>query len=455
MKTVLFKVQTILSLLLSGFLSLANAQINCQAGFTFSANNNVVTFTNTSTGAAQPVYYWNFGDGNTDWQTNPVHTYTINGSYAVCLTMWDSLGGCQSTFCDSVIIANAPPVQCNANFSYGFQANTYYFTDQSAGGPFISWLWNFGDGNTSSLQNPSHTYANAGTYNVCLTVVSQSDTCTYCDSIAYSPCTLQASFTSNAANDPTVSFTSSVSGGNPPIYYSWGFGDATGSSSANPIHTYSYSGTYFVCLTVYGDSLNNPNCFVTYCDTVIITNAPPPPTPPCDSTFTMYPDSSGSGWVWFYSNGNNNVSCSWNFGDGNFGTGCMQVAHQYAQSGWYNVCLTVVDINGNTCSGCDSVYVLKTLSAVNEMTNNISELEIYPNPFSDKTSILYSLKEKSEMKVSVFNHIGMKVTELENRNKEAGAHQLEWKAENLYSGVYFLEIKSGKSVLSRRIILIK
>ena len=300
-------------LLATGILSanFLHAQVLCQAGFTFSVNNNVVTFINTSTGGNMPSYSWSFGDGNYDWQTNPIHTYMYNGTYNVCLTMFDSLNGnCQSTFCDSVVIANAPPAPCNAYFSYGFQGNTFYFSDQSTGGPFVSWNWNFGDGNNSSLQNPSHMYANAGTYAVCMTVVSQTDTCSYCDTVAYYPCTVQTSFTSNTANDPIASFTSTVTGGNPPLYYSWSFGDGNGSSSINPAHTYSYSGTYLVCLTVYDDSLNNPGCFDTYCDTITITNAPTPPTPPCDSTFTVYPDSSGSGWIWFYSNGNNNVSCS-------------------------------------------------------------------------------------------------------------------------------------------------
>lgn len=433
----------------------SHAQNPCQAGFTFSVNNNVVTFTNTSTGAVQPVYYWNFGDGNTDWQTNPVHTYLYNGTFAVCLTMWDSLGSCQSSYCDSVVITNAPPLPCSANFSYGFQGNTFYFSDQSTGGPFISWNWNFGDGNNSSLQNPSHMYANAGTYTVCLTVVSQTDTCSYCNTVNYTPCTIQASFTSNTSNDPTVSFTNTSTGGNPPVMYSWSFGDGNYSSALNPSNTYQYSGTYLVCLTVYDDSLNNPNCYDTYCDSITISNAPPPPTPPCDSTYTAYPDSSGSGWVWFYSNGNNNVSCSWDFGDGNFGTGCSQVSHQYSVSGTYYICLTVVDVNGNTCTNCDSVYVLRLGTGINEANENVSEIKMYPNPFSEKTSVTYSLKEKADVNVSVYSDMGIKVAELENSNREAGSHQMEWNAENLNSGVYFLEIKSGGSIVSRKMILIK
>ena len=190
--------------------------------------------------------------------------------------MWDSLGNCQSSFCDSVLITNAPPAPCSANFSYGFQGNTFYFSDQSTGGPFVSWNWNFGDGNNSSLQNPSHTYANAGTYTVCLTAVSQTDTCSYCNTVTYIPCTIQASFTYNNSNDPAISFTNTSTGGINPSY-SWSFGDGNYSSATNPTNTYQYSGTYLVCLNVYDDSLNNPNCYDSYCDSVTIVNAPPRP----------------------------------------------------------------------------------------------------------------------------------------------------------------------------------
>ena len=79
----------------------------------------------------------------------------------------------------------------------------------------------------------------------------------------------------------------------------------------------------------------------------------------------------------------------------------------------------------------------------------------YPNPFSKTTTMFYSLKEQADVNISVYNNIGMKITELENSNQEAGNHQLEWNAENLNSGIYFLEIKSEGSTLSRKMILIK
>ena len=144
-----------------------NAQMLCQAGFTFNVNNNVVTFTNTSTGGNPPSYSWNFGDNNYDWQTNPVHTYMFAGTYYACLTMYDSLNGnCQSTFCDTIVITNAPPPPCGANFYFwvdSAQGNTTYFYDNS-NPPAVSWYWTFGDGNTDTIQNPIHNYLQPGNY---------------------------------------------------------------------------------------------------------------------------------------------------------------------------------------------------------------------------------------------------------------------------------------------------
>lgn len=426
----------------AGFL---HAQNSCQAGFTYSVNNNVVTFTNTSTGGSQPGYYWNFGDGNTNWQTNPVHTYMYNGTYNVCLYMWDSLQACQSSFCDSVVITNAPPQPCNANYSYYISGSTSYFTDQSTGGPFIAWNWNFGDGNSSSLQNPSHSYVNGGTYTVCLTVYSQTDTCNYCSTVTYYPCNLQASFTYNNASDPTVSFTNTSTGAGAPYYY-WSFGDGNSSYGiTNPSHTYQYNGTFLVCLTV-GDSVN-VNCSDTYCDTIIITNAV---NPPCNASFQSY-DSSGT--VYFWAASQNNISYFWNFGDSTTGTGNW-VTHTYAQTGWYYVCLTLVTPNGDTCTGCDSIYANKMLN-VDELTGNIAEINAFPNPFSGTATIFYSVKEKEEVNISVYSDMGLKVAEIENGSRESGNHQLQWNAENLNPGVYFLEIKSGGGIFSRKMILIK
>ncbi len=423
----------------------------CQAGFTFTVNTNTVTFTNTSTGGSQPVYYWSFGDGTYDWQTNTVHTYTFNGTFSACLTMYDSLNsGCQSSYCDTIIIAGAPNPPCNANFAYyadSMNQNQGQFYDLSANNP-ISWSWTFGDGGTSTQQHPVHQYATPGYYLVCLTVTDAfNQTCTKCDTISFFPCNISAGFTLNGANDPQIAFTNTSTGGFGPSY-SWDFGDGSHSNQTNPTYTYQYNGMYMVCLTVY-DSVNN--CSDTYCDTITISNGT---IQPCVAQFYAYPDSNnvptGTFYFYDYSTGGP-TSWSWTFGDG--GTSTQQhPTHQYAQQGTYLVCLTVTTPGPSTCTTCDSIQY-KILGV--EDINIVSSVQNYPNPFYQSTLINYTLDKNSNVQIAVYDRIGSKVAELENSTKNAGQHQLEWNAANLPAGIYHLELKAGNNSVSRKLVLVR
>ncbi|HWY00582.1 MAG TPA: PKD domain-containing protein, partial [Mycobacterium sp.] len=139
------------------------------ANFTFSANGLTVAFTDTSTDAGGTIgsYAWTFGDGGTSTAANPSHTYTAGGTYSVTEKVTDSGNGSTSSKTSSVTVSatGGTPV---ANFTYTISGLTVSFTDTSTdtGGSIGSHSWNFGDGNTSTAANPSHTYVSAGTYSV-------------------------------------------------------------------------------------------------------------------------------------------------------------------------------------------------------------------------------------------------------------------------------------------------
>lgn len=144
------------------------------ADFNYTVNGLVATFTDMSTGATS--YHWDFGDGNSDTTANPVHTFSQNGTYNVCLTVSDSCGS--DTICDSVAVLCLPPVSF---FGVSPGGLTVTFKDSSNGA--TSWHWDFGDGNTDTTQNTTHTYGGDGTYFVCLTVSNPCGSDTSCDSI--------------------------------------------------------------------------------------------------------------------------------------------------------------------------------------------------------------------------------------------------------------------------------
>ena len=223
--------------------------------FTTVCVGNATQFTSTSTTnpAGQPInsYQWNFGDGQTGTGQNVSHTYAQAGTYQVTLTV--SCGGhCTSTKTQTVTV-NAQPT---ANFTYTTvcQGNATQFTSTSTGQGITSYQWNFGDGQTGSGQNVTHTYAQAGTYQVTLTVGTAGGACS---DVITQPVTVNSQPTSNftytsvCRGNPTQ-FTSTATGQG-ITSYQWNFGDGQTGTGQNVTHTYAQAGDYQVTLTVSTD----------------------------------------------------------------------------------------------------------------------------------------------------------------------------------------------------------
>jgi len=219
-----------------------------------------VTFTDTSTGSPS-TWNWIFGDmgaGNTSTVQNPSHMYTTAGTYSVNLTVTNAGGS--KTLIKTNYITVTPPVPV-ANFTgtptTGPAPLSVSFTDTSTGSP-SSWIWMFGDmgaGNTSTLQNPTHTYLSAGTYSVNLTVTNAGGSNTLIKTNYITVVTPPvANFTGTPLSGPApllVVFTDTSTGS--PMDWNWTFGDiGAGNTSTvqNPSHTYTTAGTYSVNLTV-------------------------------------------------------------------------------------------------------------------------------------------------------------------------------------------------------------
>ena len=152
----------------------------CEAYFVYNlnpVNKFEIQFIDMSIGQIDQ-WSWQFGDGTSSTQQNPVHTYNSPGIYEVCLSIYnyDSLSPCQDNYCTSVIIDDT--IRCRALFEYNLDSlspilNTFLFIDLSIGNP-DSWVWDFGDGNISFAQYPVHTYSSEGIYEVCLIIGNSS-----------------------------------------------------------------------------------------------------------------------------------------------------------------------------------------------------------------------------------------------------------------------------------------
>lgn len=265
--------------------------------------------------------------------------------------------------CDTVI---SP---CEAMFYYypmdsnGFMSNTIQFVDISMGAP-SSWSWDFGDGTASTEQNPVHVFDQSGIYPVCLTIADSSNACTstFCMDIevGFPPPSGCENFFYYYSDPNSLDFTFEGYMANPSMTadsYFWDFGDGTTASGQMVTHTFPPDSTefYTVCLTTTVLTANGDTCIYTSCQDVW-TNM----QYECVAMYIYYPDSANGiffeDWS-FTANGGIPSNWYWDFGDGNNSTE-QNPYHIYADTGYYQVCLTIVDSLGDcTDTYCDMVMV--------------------------------------------------------------------------------------------------
>ena len=168
----------------------ASAQGQCTAMYQFTLGNcpNIMFFDGSTAGSPMATiveWDWDFDDGSSSTQQNPTHVYTSNGNYTVCLTITDS-DSCVSTICNDVLVSCLTAPACDAAFQYTLCPDVMFFDGSTTTtGTIVEWDWDFGDGGSSTIEDPTHLYAADGGYEVCLTIAT-SDSCvsTYCDSVA-------------------------------------------------------------------------------------------------------------------------------------------------------------------------------------------------------------------------------------------------------------------------------
>mgnify|MGYP000148853762 CR=1 FL=1 len=290
-------------------------------------------FTNNASGS--PVFYeWDFGDGSPlDTSFEPNHTYAASGSYLVTLTVTNSVNCSHSL--SQIVQVNDVPIP-DFNWSQTCDGEAMNFTDLSLNNP-IGWDWDFGDGNTSIVQNPSHIYADTGNYSVEL-IVSGGTGCLdsitldiYVDSIPTADFTFLQACTNELA---TFTDNSSIN----PDNYMWDFGDGSTSILTDPTHIFTNSGTYPVSLTVtYGSN----GCSNTLTQNV---DAYPRTTP----AFTANTPCLGENTDFIDQTSNTPTAWEWDFGDGSPVETIQNPSHLYLTEGFYDI--TLITENAFGCS---------------------------------------------------------------------------------------------------------
>ncbi len=354
----------------------------------------LVSFTDTSITAFGSSYLWNFGDGGTSVLQNPVHTYLVSGIFTVKLIVTTPAGCIDSLTKIAYINVNNTP---GANFAApsGCSGTNLIFTDSStiSSGTITSWDWDFGNGNSSSLQNSSSIYTSSGTYTATLIVTSAlgcSDTLSQTITIDSKPIVKFGGDTLFGCAPLIVNFVDSSITASGSTYL-WNFGDGGISVLQNPTHTYLASGTYSVKLVVSTpggciDSLTKLNYIIVQNFPVALFTASPTTALLPNATITFTNQSIG-GVTWL-----------WDFGEGTV-SGLSSPSNTYIDAGGYVVCLTAYSAIGCANTYCSNVEISSSnpVGVPNAFT---------PNGDSSNDMLFVRGGPFLEMEFNVFNEWG-------------------------------------------------
>lgn len=231
-----------------------------------------VQFTDLSTPTgAITAWDWDFGDGSShSTEQNPLHTYNETGVYTVTLTSYVGLVSATETKPVYVTVFSA---DFEGTPLVGKQPLSVQFTDLSTPiGSITAWSWDFGDGFTSTEQNPLHTYTGVGVYTVTLTsyvgVVSATEVKT--EYVTVFSADVFPDFIATplrAYVNEIIQFTDLSTGD--PIEWDWNFGDrSVHSTEQNPVHSYASPGFYTVTLRAGSGFASNSITKVNYIEIV-------------------------------------------------------------------------------------------------------------------------------------------------------------------------------------------
>lgn len=291
-----------------------------------------VKFTDKSTGDPT-AWKWDFGDGATSTDKNPVHTFTSGGAYDVVLEVSRGDESAKST--QVINVGGVPVTDFVADKTAVNTFEAIQFTDKSKNNP-TSWRWNFGDGDEATDQNPVKTYADRGIYTVTLLTrnANGKDTEIKKDYINVGLAPVANFVTSIPVyqNIPSRSVVRFIDKSDfRPTSWLWNFGDGTTSTEQNPRHVYAGDGIYTVSLT----ATNSFGSDTMVQEGLIQVGNGPRVDFKADRTvtgvdrFIRFTDLSG----------NNPNTWVWDFGDGTTGTG-QTPDHAYKAIGVYDVTLT-------------------------------------------------------------------------------------------------------------------
>jgi len=301
------------------------------------------------------TWLWDFGDSSTTnlARKNPYpHLYAHPGTYTVSLNI-TSTPGCPATFSKTLVEYPVPVAKFGNKLPCNKQAISYIDSSTIASGASnVAWSWSFGDGTTSAIENPAHTYPKSGPYSVKLVTTSNQgckDSLT--KTVRVQPLPIPIFSYNNACVGAAIYMSASKTidtnlvGKLPTL--KWNYGDGSGTTTTSS-HTYANNGTFTITLT----ATSGDGCIADTTKTITPYTQPVPKITyksACVGQPVSFVDSSGTG---------NSGVYSWTFGDGGSANNIdsASVNYAYSKTGTFTVGLSIV--SGQGCTGSGSAVIL-------------------------------------------------------------------------------------------------
>ncbi len=288
------------------------------------------------------------------------------------------------------IQGSSPCTPPDANFTATANpGQSYAFNNTTTGTQPISYLWTFGDGDTSTAVNPSHTYSGNMTYDVCLIASNACGLDSFCSQIECDPPLAQFSFQKMGLDVNFSDLSSSVDA----LTYNWDFGDGGTSMSPSPSHGYAAPGTYTATLIV-----ENACSMDTFFQTVDVCT-----TELNNITSTI---DTATNSVLFDSDGPASGLYFWDFGDGNQ-SNAVSPSHTYTTTGSFTVTLHVVDPDCNDTASITQGIVLDVKDII------VEKYHVYPNPAIQYFQ-LEGIRPHEILSLQIYDMLGRQVMSWQN-----------------------------------------
>jgi PKD repeat protein len=363
---------------------------------------------------------------------------SVSGGGPLALYNWSPGAGLSCTICSNPTASPAATTTYTVstiNALCGITAipvsgtTSVQFSNNSANA--TTYLWDFGDGNTSTQAAITHTYAIPDTFTVCLTASNSCFTDSACQTII-TDCPQPVADFGFSASGLSVSFTDSSY--NFVTSLLWDFGDGNTSSSPMPVHTYAAPGTYTVCLFISGICGGDM-----ICEQITVSCAPP------EAGFTF--TNTGLSFSFTDTTSGNLFAWAWSFGDGS-GSTQQNPVHTYSQPGTYTVCLTVVS-NCGSDSSCKLIQL--PLTPIDPEADPF-DIRVLPNPAFDQAFLELSLEYAELVEISILDMTGRSVLPLLKEWKGPGRHRIGLPS-RLAPGVYLVRVGVGNARFVRKLIV--